>query len=159
MNRPTRRQPGFTLVEVMIALAILALLMTAAALAIQAAHSAYAYNTEKTELVMRARGVLDRISLDLRRAIEFNVLDDHSLDITMPDGMIHTYAWDSTARTVRYSETDPGGLVTGPATLTPFAREFTVCDLSPTCYVRLVLEGSLAASEASITAIPRKALF
>lgn len=155
-----RAQPGFTLAEVLISLALMAFLMTAAALGIEAAQSAHAYNAEKTELVTRARAVLDRINRDMRRATEFSVLDTHTLQITLADGMIHTYSWDgAVGGNVTYTQTDTSAITTTPITLTGYVQDFTVTDATTVCEVRLALKGTLAQTDITATAIPRKSLF
>lgn len=52
------RTRAFTLAEVLISLALMALLMTAAALGINAANQSHVYNSEKSDLVAKARGTL-----------------------------------------------------------------------------------------------------
>lgn len=148
---------AFTMVEVLIAMALVALLMSAAALAIQAAGSAHAYNAEKTDLLARQRGVLDRISRHVRLAISFEVPDSDTLAITMPDGIIHTYAWNRTTDELVYSKTD--GDVTVSSVLTDRIDEFVVSDDSPACSARIALKGDLASSEGSLTATPRKLIY
>jgi len=148
---------AFTMVEVLIAMALVALLMSAAALAIQAAGSAHAYNAEKTDLLARQRGVLDRISRHVRLAISFEVPDSDTVAITMPDGIIHTYAWNRTTDELVYSKTD--GEVTVSSVLTDRIDEFVVSDDSPACSARIALKGTLAASEGSLTATPRKLIY
>ncbi|HUS46182.1 MAG TPA: prepilin-type N-terminal cleavage/methylation domain-containing protein [Phycisphaerae bacterium] len=151
-------ESGFTLAEMLISLALMALLVTAAAMGIHAAQVSHAYNTEKADLVARVRGVLDRIARDIRRADSFSVPDgdDKVVTITMPDGSTRAYEWDG----------EDGGDLTltvdggTPATLTGFVHSFVVSDDNqPTCEVRLELVGDKAATEASITATPRKELF
>ena len=56
MNAPRRTSLGFTLVEILIAMVLMALLMGAAALAMEAAHDSNVYNAEKTDLVLMAVG-------------------------------------------------------------------------------------------------------
>ena len=149
---------GFTLVEVFLAMALMALLMVAAALAMEAAHDSHAYNAEKTDLVLRTRGVLDRIARDVRVAKSFQVPDPRTLDVTLPDDIVHTYAWDGTdGGNLIYTVTD--GLAIDAQVLTAQVHAFTVSETSPTCSASLVLEGDLARSEASLTATPRRAVF
>ena len=157
----TRRQPrGFTLPEILIAMSIMVVLMVAATMAIYAAQTAHSYNLQKTELVSRARGVLDRIARDVRRAADFQVPEASTVSVTLPDGMIHTYAWDGTSGgQITYVETDLGGVTTNSVVLTGNVQTFFVTDVSPSCQIHIVLAGDRATSEASITATPRKALF
>jgi prepilin-type N-terminal cleavage/methylation domain-containing protein len=148
-------ESGFTLAEMLISLALMALLVTAAAMGIHAAQVSHAYNTEKADLVARARGVLDRIARDIRRADSFSVPDgdDKVVTITMPDGSTRAYEWDAGDLTL----TVDGGT---PATLTGFVHSFVVSDDNqPACKIWLELVGDKAATEAFITATPRKELF
>jgi len=69
---------GFTIAELMLALALTALLMTAVAFAMHSADQSSAYNNAKAELVTRARGVLDRMARDIRSADATIVADDGS---------------------------------------------------------------------------------
>ena len=157
MRSPGRRARAFTMVEVLIAMALVALLMSAAALAIQAAGSAHVYNAEKTDLLARQRGVLDRIARHIRLAISFAVPDSDTVAITMPDGIIHTYAWNRTTNELVYSKTD--GDITVSSVLTDRVDSFVVADDSPACSARIALKGALASSEGSLTATPRKSLY
>jgi len=158
MSALRRTSRGFTLVEVILALALMALLMVAAALAMEAAHDSHAYNAEKTDLVLRTRGVLDRIARDIRVAKSFHVPDPRTLDVTMPDDTVHTYAWDgASGGNLIYTVTD--GLAVSEDVLTGQVHAFSVSDRSPACSVSLALEGDLAKSEASLTATPRKSVF
>jgi len=67
---------GFTIAELLIALALTALLMTAVAFAMHSAEQSNRYNRTKAELVTRARGVLDRIARDVRCAEATIVAND-----------------------------------------------------------------------------------
>ena len=163
---PSRR--GFTLVEVLISLALMAMLMTAAALAIQAAQTSHAYNTEKCELVARTRGVLDRMTREIRRSQSFTVLDARTVAVVVTSGYIHTYYWDGVqGGNLLYTETDPvtigidypWGIPGTPVVLTGGVQAFTVSDASPSCRVYIYLVGQRAKEEGTITATPVKALF
>ena len=160
LNAMPRKPRGFTLPEILIAMSIMVVLMVAATMAIYAAQTAHAYNLQKTELVSRARGVLDRIARDVRRCAEFEVPVPSTLAIALPDGMTHTYAWDGApGGPITYVETDLGGVTTNSVVLTGNVQTFFVTDVSPSCQIHIVLAGDRATSEASITATPRKALF
>jgi len=151
---------GFTLAEMLIALALMGLLMVAAALAIQAASTSHAYNLEKAGLVARTRGVLDRIARDVRRSSGFEVIDAHTLNIMLPDGTTRTYGWNGSANgTVAYTEMNVAGSTSTPVSLTDRVQAFDITDATPACQVRLLLSGNFATSQITITATPRKALF
>ena len=122
-----RKARGFTLAEILISLALVALLMTAAALGINAAQQAHAYNSEKSDLVAKARGVLDRIARDVRRAESVSVPNDRSITITMLDDSTRTYAWSGIAGgDIALTVTDGDG--TKSAVLTDDVQTFTVDD-------------------------------
>jgi len=76
MRPASNPQRGFTVAELLIALALTALLMTAVAFAMHGAEQSNRYNRTKAELVARARGVLDRIARDVRCAEATIVADD-----------------------------------------------------------------------------------
>jgi prepilin-type N-terminal cleavage/methylation domain-containing protein len=154
---------GFTLAELMLSLALLVFLMMASALAIQAAHASHVYNMEKTDLVTKSRGVLDRLARDVRRCSSFNVPDACTVTISMPNGDTNIYAWDGVAGgnlTYTYiPEGSPPGSSGTSGILTNQVQTFLVTDDSPACTVKIVLQGSLTTSAARISATPRKAVY
>jgi prepilin-type N-terminal cleavage/methylation domain-containing protein len=161
-------QRGFTLVEMLLSMALLALIMVAAAVALQAAGYAHLYNSEKGELVARVRGVLDRIAFDVRRSGSTTLKEDGSLAVTTVDGWIHTYAWDGAqGGNLTYAETDPVTInianpwgVPGPAVkLTGYVNAFQVDQVGDGCGVRILLQGRHANCQAAITATPLKSLY
>ena len=154
--------------ELMISMALLALIMVAAALAVQAAAASHAYNSQKGELVARARGVLDRIAVDVRKASSVEVVDARTLDVTLASGWVHTYSWDGDpSGTVVFTDTDPAtftfenprGTPGDPVVLTGFVQAFEVQEAGEGGRVRIALRGTLAASEATISATPGKVLW
>lgn len=154
---------GFTLAELMLSLALLVFLMVASALAIQAAHASHVYNMEKTDLVTKSRGVLDRLARDVRRCASFDVPDAHTVTIAMPNGDTNIYAWDGVAGgnlTYTYiPEGSPPGSLGTSGILTNQVQTFLVTNDAPACTVSIVLQGSLTTSSARITATPRKAVY
>jgi len=76
MGSASKTRKGFTVAELLIALALTALLMTAVAFAMHSAEQSNRYNRTKAELVARARGVLDRVARDVRCAEATIVADD-----------------------------------------------------------------------------------
>jgi len=151
---------GFTLAELMLSLALLVFLMMASALAIQAAHASHVYNMEKTDLVTRSRGVLDRFARDVRRCASFDVPDAHTVTIHMPNGDTNIYAWDGVAGgNLTYTYIPEGSLTGTSGILTNQVQTFLVTNDAPACTVRIVLQGSLTTSSARISATPRKALY
>ena len=152
------RTRAFTLAEVLISLALMALLMTAAALGIDAANQSHVYNSEKSDLVAKARGILDRIVRDVHRAQSVESPDSRTIVVTLAGDVTHTYQWDGTTGGTITMTVDDGGVTTG--TLADGVQVFTVTDdQEPTFQIRLVLAGEQATTEAVITATPRKKFF
>ena len=159
-DRRYGRNRGFTLAEMLIAMALLAFIMVAAALAIQAAETSHAYNTEKAELVTRARGTLDRIAADVRRAASFEVTDVHTLTIALADGSVHTYDWDGVRPgNLRYTETPAEGAAGSTFTVTGYVDMYSVEEAGQGCRITLGLVGRLSTCSTSITATPGKVLY
>ena len=151
---------GFTLVEMLVAMALMALIMVAAGLAIEAAQTSHTYNAEKNDLIARARGVLDRIAQDIHRSSSFAVIDTRTVTITLNDGAVHTYYWDGSPRgSLRYTETPVGGLESPPAVMTGSVESFEVAEDGMACRIRIALAGNEATCGATMTATPRKILF
>jgi len=152
------RTRAFTLAEVLIALALMALLITAAALGISAANQSHTYNSEKSDLVAKVRGTLDRIVRDVHRAQSVESPDSRTIVVTLAGDVTHTYQWDGTTGGTITMTVDDGGVTAG--TLADGVQTFTVTDdREPTFQIRLVLAGEQATTEAVITATPRKEFF
>jgi prepilin-type N-terminal cleavage/methylation domain-containing protein len=155
-----RKTRGFTLAEMLISLTLMAVLVAAAAVAIYAAEASHAYNSEKNELLARARGVLDRVSTDVRRASSFSIPDSHTLAISFPGGLVHTYTYSTAGGgTLLYTETDLALVTTTPIVMTPYVQSFTITDKAPACLVQIGLKGTLSQCNVTITATPAKNLF
>jgi prepilin-type N-terminal cleavage/methylation domain-containing protein len=158
MNVTTRR--GFTLAELLISLALMAVIMVAAAVALYAAESSHAYNAQKNDLVTRARGVVDRISQDVRRCSSFTVTSENSVEVTLTSGYKHAYQYSSAGGgTLLYTETDLAGVQTAPAVLSTYVQSFQVANHTPSCRMQITLKGALATSTVVATATPGKDLF
>lgn len=67
-NRPCKTAVGFTIIEVLLALAISALLLTAAAVAFKASTMNYQENEDIFETINKARQALSRITTQVRTA-------------------------------------------------------------------------------------------
>jgi len=151
---------GFTLVEILMSMALMAFIMVAAALAIQSAEMSHSYNAEKAELGARGRGVLDRIALDVRQAASVRINEEGELEVTVPGGWIHTYAWDGTpGGNVTYTETDPAGVESTQVLLAGFTQAFDLQGAGEGCRIHLRLQGRRATFETSVTATPGKVLW
>ena len=151
---------GFTLVEILMSMALMAFIMVAAALAIESAEMSHNYNAEKAELGARGRGVLDRIALDVRQAASVRINEEGELEVTVPGGWIHTYSWDGTpGGNVTYTETDPAGVESTQVLLAGFTQAFGLQGAGEGCRVHLRLEGRRATFETTVTATPGKVLW
>lgn len=103
---PPGRRRGFTLVEVMVAAALGAIILAAVLTAfIYLARSANSLN-QYSELQMRARRVMLQAGNDLRQATGVTWVDARTLAVTV-DGTVVTYAYD--AATQRLTRTPAGG--------------------------------------------------
>ena len=67
-----RKNPGFTVVEMLIALAITALLLASVAIAVHGGLLSYTENTRISDLIHNARVVLDRMTSEIRTAQAVN---------------------------------------------------------------------------------------
>jgi len=158
--RNNRRRRGFTLAEMLISMALMALIMVAAALAIQAATTSHAYNAEKAELVARTRGVMDRLAIDTRRSASIYIPSASSVDITLADGSVHSYSWDGQSPgTLQYMETPAGDVQSPPVALTAYVTTFSVEQAESGCLFSLTLTGRVATCHSAITATPVKSLY
>jgi prepilin-type N-terminal cleavage/methylation domain-containing protein len=79
-RRPARSTSGFTIVEVLIVLAILAALTTAIGFAIDASLKSFAVNVGHAEAVERARSASLRITADLRTATDVTPLNAGAIE-------------------------------------------------------------------------------
>lgn len=108
MKTPAKKQKiGFTIVEVMVSLVILAMLMTAVAFAFDAAVTNYQQNQGIYETVNRARQALLRITNDLRSAqavgrIGIDDPDNSQVSLVTNTGTDITYRYDSGNNTLYY---------------------------------------------------------
>jgi prepilin-type N-terminal cleavage/methylation domain-containing protein len=108
-----RTDRAFTLIEVLLATALLALLLSAVAVAMHASMQSYTENEHLTALTQAARSVLSRMMRDVRTA---DAVDSTSTTLTIlppADGSGVTqvqYAW--TGGSLTYSQTTGAGTTT-----------------------------------------------
>jgi len=158
---------GFTLVEILMSMALMAFIMVAAALAIQSAEMSHSYNAEKAELGARGRGVLDRIAQDVRQADSVLINEQGELEVNVAEIVdlvefigLHTYAWDGTpGGNVTYTETDADGVESIQVLLAGFTQAFDLEGAGEGCRIHLRLQGRRATFETTITATPGKVLW
>lgn len=109
-----QNKTGFTLVEVMMSLVILAMLMTAVAFAFDASVTNYQANKGIYETVNRGRQALLRITNDLRTAsivaLETDDAPDQNTKISLfkSNGDNITYRYDSSDNTLYYDDNTSG---------------------------------------------------
>ncbi len=89
MTTITGRKSGFTMAEMLVALVILALLLSAVAVAMQASFQNYSENTKIAQLTQTARVVLHRMMSEIRTA---EAIDSDSQRVTIvpptnPEGL------------------------------------------------------------------------
>ena len=92
----TKSRFGFTIVEILIALVILALLLTAVAVALQASVINYRENEDMFKAMNAARQVLCRITTEVRTAQEVYIVGETPQQCSMrtADGSVIRYQYD-----------------------------------------------------------------
>jgi len=108
-----QNKTGFTLIEVMMSLVILAMLMTAVAFAFDASVTNYQANKGIYETVNRARQALLRITNDLRSAQAVALIgggdpDNAQVSLVTNTGTDITYRYDSDTGTLYYDDNASG---------------------------------------------------
>ena len=110
MKQPRqKKQYGFTLVEVMLSLTILAILMTAVAFAFDASVTTYQANKSIYETVNTSRQALLRMTNDLRSAQAVALIgggdpDNSQVSLVTNSGTDITYRYDSSSNTLYYDD-------------------------------------------------------
>lgn len=109
MKTPVKKTTGFTIVEVMLSLTILAILMTAVAFAFDASVTNYQANKGIYETVNTARQAMLRITNDLRSAQAVALIgggdpDNTQVSLVTNTGTDITYRYDSTDNTLYYDD-------------------------------------------------------
>ena len=107
-NRPRPRRTGFSLVEAILGLAILAILMTALGTAVHSTMESFRENERLATFSQVARAVLNRMTRDIRSAA---AVDANSTSITIippadANGLQQVRYWyDPAAKVLRYRRT------------------------------------------------------
>jgi len=106
-------KPGFTLIEVMLSLVILAVLMTAVAFAFDASVTNYQANKGIYQTINTSRQALLRITNDLRSAQAVALIgggdpDNTQVSLVTNTGTDITYRYDSTDNTLYYDDNASG---------------------------------------------------
>ena len=113
MNTPVKKQTGFTIVELMVSLVILAMVTTAVAFAFDAAVTNYQQNQGIYETVNRGRQALLRITNDLRTAHAVALIGGTDPDNTQVSLLTNsnddiTYRFDNTTNQLFYDDNTAG---------------------------------------------------
>ncbi|MHC5082924.1 MAG: PulJ/GspJ family protein [Planctomycetota bacterium] len=112
MNRTPKHKSGFTIIEVMTAMVILAILMTAVAVAFDASVKNYHANEGIYQTVNTGRQALLRITTDLRTAQAVALIgaggdtDNTQVSLITAGGDDVTYKFDNTDNTLYYIDND-----------------------------------------------------
>ncbi len=105
--RSSGSKVGFTIVELLISLALLAMLMAAVGVAVHASAMNYKANEDIFKAMNTARQAMTRITCDLRTATEvFGADPDTQCSLITPDGRDITYRWNSADETL-YLDINP----------------------------------------------------
>ncbi|MCD6394593.1 MAG: prepilin-type N-terminal cleavage/methylation domain-containing protein [Planctomycetes bacterium] len=105
--RRLRSKVGFTLVETLIALALLAMIMAAVGVAVQASAMNYKANENIFAAMSTARQAMTRITSDLRTAWPVEVSEPpNQCSMITADGRNITYRWNDTDETL-YLDINP----------------------------------------------------
>ncbi len=118
MKTPKRkRRRGFTIVEILLSLTILAILMTAVAFAFDASVTNYQANKSIYQTVNTARQALLRITNDLRSAQAVALIggadpDNTQISLVTNTGADITYRFDETAGKLYYIDNTSGNIYT-----------------------------------------------
>jgi prepilin-type N-terminal cleavage/methylation domain-containing protein len=101
-TRPTKSTAGFTLAELLIALAVMGILLAAVAVAFNASFTNYRENEDIFKSLNKARQALNRITTQIRTAKEVYVIDETLEQCSMEtcDGQVIRYQYNSTNNTL-----------------------------------------------------------
>ncbi len=94
------RVAAFTLMEMLIAMTLLAMILGSVAMAMRGASQAVSFGNEQTRANVIATLVLDRLRTDIRRADVVTLNSpSHTISLTMPSGEQKSYTWSGTPDT------------------------------------------------------------
>jgi prepilin-type N-terminal cleavage/methylation domain-containing protein len=106
-TRSTKSAAGFTLAELLIALAVMGILLAAVAVAFNASFTNYRENEDIFKSINKARQALNRITTQIRTANRVYVIDETLEQCSMetPDGQYIRYQYND-ANNALYMETN-----------------------------------------------------
>ncbi|MCP4758796.1 MAG: prepilin-type N-terminal cleavage/methylation domain-containing protein [Planctomycetes bacterium] len=111
MVRP-RRQNGFSLVEVLIALAISVVLLLATMMALRSSFETYRRTAESVSTNVSGRLIVERLQMMIRGGVDFlplpigmnNSVDSDTISIQAANGTWTTVRWDAATDTIRWEQ-------------------------------------------------------
>jgi len=118
------RGRGFTIVELLIGMVLLAMILGSIALAMHGAVAMVSYSKDQSRSQIIARLTLDRLRTDLRRADQIQLTSPAQVvGLVMPDGELKGYSWNgSVGGPLIYAcDASPGG-----NTMVAAVEEFTL---------------------------------
>jgi len=83
-SKASRRNGGFTLIEVAVVLGVLGILLLVTMMLLAGSMNAYAKISMETETVKKARHCLETISRDARESVNLSILNDPTADVNDP---------------------------------------------------------------------------
>jgi prepilin-type N-terminal cleavage/methylation domain-containing protein len=86
---------GFSLIEMVIVLAITAVVVTLAAVIYRAGFTNYTTAVNATKLSTQATLAMDRLSKELKKAISFTAMNNTNVSFATVDGSSLSYSWTS----------------------------------------------------------------
>ncbi|MDP7070794.1 MAG: prepilin-type N-terminal cleavage/methylation domain-containing protein [Phycisphaerales bacterium] len=107
------RRRGFSLVEVLIALAISVVLLLATMMALRSSFETYRRSAESVSANVSGRLIVERLQMMIRGGVEFlplpngpnsNSVDSDSISIQSADGSWTTVRWDAPTSTIRWEQ-------------------------------------------------------
>ena len=111
VKRPQQR--AFSLVEVLVALTISVILLTATMIALRASFESYRRSAERVSTNVSGRLIIDRVQMMIRGGIDFGpvpvssidvIVESNELSIQVADGTWTTIRWDSSTETVYWEQ-------------------------------------------------------
>lgn len=157
MNRRSLR--GFSLVEVLVALAITVVLMIATMFALRASFESYRRSAERVSANVSGRLVVERVQMMIRGGVDFGpvpasptegVVESDELSIQAADGTWTTLRWDEATSTLRWEQgADSWPLIEGATQLvggvgdpiSPFRMQFRDGRWLTNATIDLVVDG------------------
>ena len=157
-----RRNSGFTLIELIIAVLLSTILLAGMGALLHAAFSSYEFNTDLTDKTQTIRAAINRITREIRNADNVSWVNGNQLVITTGTSST-TYTYSSSAKTLTYSDGSTTSTVLSPDYGTS-VEDITVSFITPaeqtdsTLLVQLIFTLNLGDGDITITgsASPRR---